>query len=170
MTTKIVYLKGPVKWAKVFTGNRDTGEYAPDDGQYAIDIGLSTIDVKEVKTWNRMYTGKVYPKLDKNYLPGDSKLTYFQFKRKHKHFQKDGESVIKEWSGAPNVVDAEGDEWEGALIGNGSVCTIKLDVTTTDAGHTFVRFEGVRVDEHVEYEGEVKEPATEENHSDGIPF
>ena len=177
MATKIVYLQGPVKWAKVFEDNRDKGKYAPADGQYEIGIGLDAKDTKEVKTWNRMYQGKDYAKLDKNYLPGDSKLTYFTFKRKHKHFKTDGVTVIDEWSGPPTVLDSDGDDWNamnggGGLIGNGSACTVKLNVNTFE-GKTFVRLEGVRVDEHVEYEnadGEAKEPATEENRTDGIPF
>ena len=177
MSTKIVYLKGPVKFAKVFDFNRDKGKYAPKDGQYSIDIGLDPKNFKIVKKWNRMYQGKVWEKTDKFYLPGDSDLTYVTFKRKHKHFKADGETVIHEWSGTPLVMDAEGNEWgtpdaeAGGLIGNGSVCTIKLDVTTVD-GRTFVRLDGVRVEEHVEYEGDDgdREPATEENLTDGLPF
>lgn len=175
-TTKIVYLQGPVKFAKVFEFNRDKGKYAPKDGQYSIDVGLGKDDFKEVKTWNRMYQGKVWPKLDKFYLPGDSKLTYVTFKRKHKHFKADGEEVIREWSGEPTIVDDAGNSWiDGGspdLIGNGSICTVKLDVTTVD-GRTFVRLEGIRVDEHIEYESDgdtAREPATEENRTDGLPF
>ena len=172
MSTKIVYLQGPVKFAKVFEFNRDRGKYAPKDGEYNISVGLDTKDFKEVKKWNRMYQGKVWDKLDKFYLPDDSKLTYVTFKRKHKHFKADGESVIHEWSGEPTVVDQNGEVWDGmGLIGNGSVCTVKLDVTTVD-GRTFVRLDGVRVDEHVEYEddGEDREPAVEENRTSGLPF
>jgi len=175
-TTKIVYLQGPVKFAKVFEFNRDKGKFAPKDGQYCIDVGLGKDDFKEVQTWNPLYKGKVWPKLDKFYLPGDSKLTYVTFKRKHKHFKADGEEIITEWSGPPTIVDVDGDGWNemnggGGLIGNGSICTVKLDVTTVD-GRTFVRLEGIRVDEHVEYEsdGEEREPATEENRTDGLPF
>jgi len=173
MSTKTVYLQGPVKWVKVFEGNRDKGKYAPADGQYTIDIGLNDADTKEVKEWNRMYVGRKYTKIDKNYEPGDSKLTYFCFKRKHKHFKRDGVEVIHEWSHVPQVVDANGEPWvDMDLIGNGSVCTVRLDVTTV-GGMTFVRLEGVRVDEHVEYvgaDGEPKEPAVEENRTKGLPF
>ena len=174
MSTKIVYLQGPVKFAKVFDFNRDKGKYAPKDGEYNISVGLSSKDFKVVKGWNRMYQGKVWDKLDKFYLPGDSKLTYVTFKRKHKHFKADGESVIHEWSGPPTVLHADYDgEWlaEYGLIGNGSVCTVKLDVTTV-GDRTFVRLDGVRVDEHVEYESdeEEREPPVEVNMTDGIPF
>jgi len=169
MSTNIVYLQGPAKWSKVFEGNRDMGDYAPEDGQYTIDIGLDAKDTKLVKSWNRMYTGRKYTKDDDNYLAGDEKLTYFQFKRKHKHFKKDGESVVRMWSGAPKVVDNLGDEWPGDLIGNSSIVTVKLDVTTMGS-RTYVRLEGVRVEEHVEYEGEEREPPTEDNRSDGLPF
>lgn len=173
MSTKIVYMCGPVKFAKVFEFNRDKGKYAPKDGHYSIDLGLSPKDFKEVQTWNRMYKGKVWAKLDKFYLPGDSNLTYVTFKRKHRHFKADGETLIPEWSGAPQIKNSDGEDWvyddQPDLIGNGSICTIKLYITTID-GKTFVRLEGVRVDEHVEYEGEEREPATEENRTDGLPF
>lgn len=181
MSTRIVYLQGPVKWAKVFEGNRSMGttKYpVAEGGQYEISVGLDTKDTKEIKSYNRLYTGKVYKKLDKNYLPGDDKLTYFTFKRKHAHLRNDG-SVINEWSGEPTIVDGGGIPWYDEylkgmpqLIGNGSVCTVKLDVTTVE-GRTFVRLEGIRVDEHVEYEapeGEAREPATEENRTKGLPF
>lgn len=173
MTTKIVYLQGPVKWAKVFEGNRNKGtEKYPvaEGGQYEISFGLTAKDLKEVKSWNRLYEGKVYDKLHKDYLPGDSKLTYVTFKRKHAHPKNDG-TIIHEWSGAPDIRADDNTPWGKALIGNGSVCTMKLDVTSK-AGRTFVRLEGLRVDEHVEFEGaeEDNEPPTEENRTDGIPF
>ena len=176
MSTKIVFLSGPVKFAKVFDFNRDKGKYAPKDGEYNISVGLTAKDFKVVKGWNRMYQGKVWDKLNKFYLPGDSKLTYVTFKRKHKHFKADGETVIHEWSGPPDVFDDGGGLWTDTdkveLIGNGSVCTVKLDVTTV-GDKTFVRLDGVRVDEHVEYvsnDEEEREPSVEVNMTDGIPF
>jgi hypothetical protein len=173
MSTKVVFLQGPVKWAKVFEGNRNKGtEKYPvaAGGQYEISLGLNAKDLKEVKSYNRLYGGKVYDKLDKNYLPGDSKLTYITFKRKHEHLKNNGD-VIHEWSGAPDVRADDNTPWGKDLIGNGSVCTVKLDVTTK-GGKTFVRLEGLRVDEHVEYEGAEgdNEPATEENRTDGLAF
>jgi len=156
-SNKIVYLKGPVKWAKVFVDNRDKGEYAPDGGMYTIDLGLDEDDTKMIKGYNRLYTGKE-----------DDGLTYFTFKRKHEHYNKDNE-IIDKWSGPPVVCDEGNFVWSSGLIGNGSVCTVKLAVNTVGS-KTFVRLEGVRVDEHVEYEGEASAPVEEENHTDGLPF
>lgn len=156
-SNKIVYFKGPVKWAKVFEFNRDKGEYAPAHGMYTINIGLDNKDTKMVKGWNRLYTGNE-----------DNDLTYFQFKRKHEHYNKEDE-VIDNWSGPPVVCDAENFAWGGKLIGNGSVCTVKLAVNKV-GNKTFVRLEGVRVEEHVEYEGEERAPVEEVNHTDGLPF
>lgn len=161
-TSKLVYFQGPVMWAKVFSFNRDKGDYAPEGGQYTISVGLDPKDTKQVKGWNRLYTGK----------EGEDGLTYFEFKRKHIHLNKDGE-LIEPWSGPPVVVDKEGHGWgEVSLIGNGSVCSIKLNVTTLGT-KTFVRLEGVRVDELVPYEGEQgpSEPSEVDNRmSDGLPF
>jgi len=153
MTDKIVYMAGPVRWAKVFDHNRDTGEYAPEGGQYTIDIGLDAEDTKEVKGWNRLYTGK---------KDAETGLTYFQFKRKHTAFKNDGE-LIEAWSGPPALLM----EGEG-LIGNGSVCTVKLAVNKVGP-KTFVRLEGVRVDTLVPYEGGGG-PVEVDNRSGELPF
>ena len=157
MADKIVYMSGPVRWAKVFDHNRDKGEYAPEGGQYTIDIGLDADDAKEVKKWNRLYTGKKDEKAG---------LTYFQFKRKHTAFKNDGE-LIEAWSGPPTVYDDEGNPWTVGLIGNDSVCTVKLAVNSVGS-KTFVRLEGVRVDTLVPFEG--GGPAVVENRSEGLPF
>lgn len=171
------YFRGPVMFAKVFEGNRDKGMYAPEGGQYTIDIGLKGSDVKLVKSWNKRYAPKKYkPPYDEGV---DDKLEYFQFKRRHEQFNKNGE-LITEWSGPPKVFDDERNDWGNrGLIGNGSVCTIKLNVyngTFTDnAGkqlpYTSVRLDGVRVDEWVEYEGNKSDDTEDDNDiDDEIPF
>jgi len=172
-TSTTVYLVGPVKWAKVFEGNRSMGtEKYPvaEGGQYEISVGLLKEDTDYIKGLNRLYEGKVYKKLDKNYLPGDHKLTYFTFKRKHDHRKKSGATII-EWSGPPSVVDSEGDDWDCGLIGNGSVCTVRLMVTESN-GRNFVRLEAIRVEDHIEYvneDGETTDYA-EDNRTKGLPF
>lgn len=141
------YLSGPVMWAKVFEHNMDTGEYAPEGGQYTIQIGLNKEDAAKVLSWNRMYKGKEYEE-----YPG---LSFFTFKRKNEVYKKDGITLIEEWGGPPKVCNIDGSDFEGGLIGNGSSCTIKLDVNTVKKGKrslTFVRLDVVAVEELVEYE------------------
>jgi len=54
--------------------------------------------------------------------------------------------------GPPKVVDSEGDTWdEDTLIGNGSDITVKLDVWLGTKAKK-IRWEGVRIDNLVEYE------------------
>lgn len=160
---KTVYFQGPVKWAKVFEFNMDDGEYAPEGGQYTIDIGLGKKEIKEVLTWNKNYE----PKDDEDFKG----VQFIKFKRKNRHLSKKGK-LIKDWSGPPKVVDADGNPWdEDKLIGNGSICTVKLNVTEGKM-FSFVRLEGVRVDEHVAYEPDEDDDDTDEDNenSDDIPF
>lgn len=182
MSNNIVYLQGPVMFAKVFKGNRDQGMFAPPGGQYTIDIGLKGNDVKMVKGWNNRYKAKDYkPEYSEGVVKG---YQYFQFKRKHEQYNKDHE-IIGEWSGPPKIVDEDGNDWDNrGLIGNGSVCTVKLNVnpgTYTDAKGkawpvTFVRLEGIRVDEWVEFEGKKSDDTDDDDEeeddlpNDGIPF
>ena len=172
---KIHFIQGPVMFAKVFPGNKDTGKYAPEGGQYTIDIGVDTKTKKLIKSWNRSYGEKEYKEPYDDAV--DPKLDYFSFKRKHEARKRNGE-LIEEWSGAPKVVDNQGNEWskDASLIGNGSLCTLKLAVFSgidKDGGtFTIVRLEGVRVDELVEFAsssgGEDDEGGVE--YPDGIPF
>ena len=105
---------------------------------------------------------------DKQGKEGEDGLRYFEFWRNHTHVTKDGE-VYEGWGGAPVVVDDENFAWDTDVnIGNGSVCTIKLNVTTVGK-NTYVRLEGVRVEEHVVHEGSDVETEVD-NKTDGLPF
>lgn len=170
-----VYLQGPVMFARVFEHNKDEGQYAPEEGQYVIDIGLDKTDAKKVKSWNKLYTPKEYPE---EYQDGvDESKSYFKFKRKHKHLSRKGK-LIKAWSGPPKVVfkDMDFEDTDAfPTIGNGSICTIKLNVETAQGRNgpmTFVRLEGVRVDELVVFEPEEPEEEEQNNETlnDEIPF
>jgi hypothetical protein len=80
-----------------------------------------------------------------------------------------GSDTIDAWGGPPVVVDKGNFAWDSDVnIGNGSECTIKLSVSKV-GNKTYVRLEGVRVEELVEFEGEKAEVEVE-NHSDGLPF
>lgn len=174
------YIQGPVLWAKVFERNRDKGnEHVPLDpkfnGRYQITVGVDKETTKLIKSWNRLYDGKLYSemkpkaqeKLPKE-LQNDDKR-FFMFWRNHCHVMKDG-TTVDSWGGPPKVVDAENFAWDDEVnIGNGSVCTIKLAVSEVGK-NTYVRLEGVRVDEHVAFEGGDDVPREEVNTTDGMPF
>lgn len=178
-TKKFVYITGPVLYAKVFERNRDKGNvHVPldpkFDGRYTIQIGVDDKITKKIKKWNRLYEGKTISEMKEKTREllsdivekhGES-LRYFTFWRNNRHVLKNGDEVIA-WGGVPQVVDAEGEPWDPNInIGNGSVCTVKLDVSKT-GNNTFVRLEGVRVENLVEYEEEKIEV---ENYSDGLAF
>ena len=156
----IEYLKGPVMFARVFEWNLDEGEYAPEGGQYRLDIGLGKDDVKTVLSWNKRYGAKEYKEEWSDGVVED--MAYYGFKRPH-------EGKIKKLGGPPAVVDAEGKPWdEDVAIGNGSVCTLKLNVYKGTAGgkpYTSVILMGVRVDEHVPF---VMDDDDEEGSDDSV--
>jgi hypothetical protein len=178
---KEVYIKGPVIWAKVFERNRDYGnEEVPLDakfnGRYSIGIGVDKEMTKTIKKWNRLYSGKLISEMNsksKDLLHDISEeygddLRFFTFWRNHTHAIKNGD-VIDAWGGPPVVVDKANFAWDSEVnIGNGSMCTIKLSVSTA-GNKTYVRLEGVRIEDLVEFEGEKTEVEVE-NHSDGLPF
>lgn len=181
-----VYLQGPVMFSNVFEFNMvknvaegGRSKYAPLGGQFTIDIGLDDKDARLVKSWNKRYKPRVY---NEQYADGVvDDLSYFQFKRKN--YNK-----VDEWGGPPIVLDENNQPWpEGTFIGNGSICTLKLDVYNgsyvDDAGvarpYTSVRLDGIRVDKLVEYhypnkeetEDEVEEEApAPKRKKKGVPF
>jgi hypothetical protein len=174
---KIVYLTGPIMFAKVFENNRDRGTYAPDGGQYTVDIGLTKESYKMARSWNKRYQAKEYD--DERYGDMvDDSLQYLQFKRKHIVTKRDGE-VIEEWSGPPAVKQSDNTDWEDkGMIGNGSKCTVKLAVfngTFTNeegkqAPYTTVRLEAIRVDDWVQYDAPGSGGGDEEDDSEERPF
>ena len=170
----IVYTTGPVKFAKVFERNRNHGSEAypvAEGGIYEVSVGVDDDMLKTIKKWNRLYQGKVYTdggsaKQDKHFVDGDAGFTFITFNRRHEFRKTDGD-LITEWSGAPAVVDKDGKPWDPTVnIGNGSICTIKLNVNKSGS-KTFIRLEGVRVETHVPHIVEEDEVV---NHSDGLPF
>lgn len=185
-TKKIIYIKGPVLYAKVFERNRDKRtDYidAKFDGRYSINIGVGGDLADKVKTWNRLYEGKtITEQIAKAKKMKDEArealeaivaehgdLRYFEFWRNHKHVTKADEE-IEAWGGAPTVVDSANFAFDPKVnIGNGSVCTIKLSVNTVGR-NTYVRLEGVRVEDLVEFEGADEVEVVEENDTDGLAF
>lgn len=144
MSNNINYnLSGPVMWAKLREDNRDVGEYAPEGGLYSIEVGVGPEEQKMILGWSHLYRPIEY----KEYPD----LRFFRFKRQHIKRTKDGE-IIEEWSGPPRVVSKDGEPMQ-ENIGNGSLCTVKVNVNKVGT-KTFMRLEAVRVDELIEYGGE----------------
>jgi hypothetical protein len=183
--TKYHYFTGPVMFAMVFEGNRDRGEYAPEGGQYTIDIGIKDKkDIKKIKSWNSNYKARTY----KGDYGDDAEAdcSYFQFKRKHILKNKETGELIDDWCGPPTVLNKDNEEWgaDTGVIGNGSVCTVKLAVSDgafidSDGKPrtvTFVRLESLRVEEWVKYEApdsdetEDDEDDSDVDTDDEIPF
>lgn len=171
-----VYLQGPVMYPRVTEDTKTLGyedQYKDYGGMYQVVIGLDDEDAEAVMKWNRMYEPKELG--DKGYTEDKGAVEgkkYFTFKRRHNHMDKKGET-IGAWSGPPEVVDAYGNPWDmDVAIGNGSICTVKLDVTKPKGSKiTYVRLEKIRVDEHEPYEGGgVEEEEVDKPANEPIPF
>ena len=132
MATRIINLKGPARWAKVFEDNRDMRGYEDAfvdcEGAYTIEVGLDDAQLQTLKDAGSMKKGTA---------KGDG-LTWVKFTRKHKD--------RFDWSsGAPKVEDASGGEWSFELdgaIGNDSEVEVTVSVYDTSRP----RIKGTRLD------------------------
>lgn len=152
------FLSGKAMYARVFENNRDMegyeGAYRAHEGMYEVMLGVPTDgdDHKLIMSWNKMYEPKHLGdkgfEAERGAVEG---VSYFRFKRKHKHVIGSGKE-IPEWGGQPKIVMKDGKTpWDtSVLIGNGSDLTLKLNVFKMDAKRAIVRLEGIRVDNLVE--------------------
>lgn len=147
MAAKIFYFTGPVKWAKVYDHNVD--EYGGTEFA-SIDVYLDEENLTRFKESGSRLK-----------LREDDEGTFVKFRRNIEN------KVNPDWGGVPKVIDPEGEPFVD-LIGNGSVCTIKVTVYDTKMGKG-TRLEKVRVDEHVEFSKDNQEEQTGEGVPD-IPF
>ena len=138
MATKTIELTGTLEWAKLFEGNRDNGEYDIEtDGATTVDLIMDDKTLKAMKDAGIRKSAK------------ESEGGYrVKFKRPWK------DKFDREWAaGPPKVFGPDGSEWDdGALIGNGSVGVVFVDVYDTKMGKG-CRLNGVQVIDHVSFEG-----------------
>ena len=133
MATRIITLKGPARWARVFEDNRDMRGYEDAfvecNGAYTIEVGLSSEEFDKLKDAGSMKKGK----------EGDDGLKWVKFTRKH--------TDRFDWSsGAPKVMNSSGDPWtfeDDGAINNDSEVEVKLSVYDTSRP----RIKGTRLDE-----------------------
>jgi hypothetical protein len=169
-------------FANVFPFNMKKSEYTSPDGDFTIDIGVDKDTAKLVKSWSGLYKFKDTDDYGEDYQSAcQDDVKYVTFKRNNVVRGKKGQ-ILEEFSGPPKVVDADGKPFpDETHIGNGSVCTIKLNVYkgggSNDKGKQIpfvkVRLDGVRVEELVAYEGNTEGSIEEEDvyvHGDTIPF
>lgn len=150
MSSTTIKITGHCMWARVFPENKDLTGYedAVKDvgGQYTIDMDL---DEESVEALSRLKSQAVdYAKTRPN-QEGEEK-TFYRFKRIHEKYDRKGN--LLEWaSGAPTVVDADGDTWSAetdGFIGNGS--KLELTVVVYTAGRVVgTRLEQVKVLDYV---------------------
>jgi len=133
MASTTYYITGTAQWVKVFAHNKDKNEdFHGPGGAYVVDL---IVDKEELDAF--VSTGaRTTPKTTEDGVT-------IKFKRKHTH------PTIPAFGGPPQVVDADKNEWDGTLIGNGSTVEIAYTVYDTKMG-TGCRMEGMRVIEHIE--------------------
>lgn len=140
MASKQVVVEGTLMWAKLFERNKDTNEdFHGEGGAYTVDVILDKEELDKVTESG----SRLKPKITDEGI-------VIKFKRKHNH-------KIEELGGAPQVVDAEKEEWNDEVsIGNGSKGKVAFTVYDTKMGKG-TRLDAVQVTELVEYEGDSDE-------------
>jgi hypothetical protein len=149
---KSVTTVGPVFWAKVMPGQEEMGylgAYEAFDGAFTIDQELSKEEFAKLKE-----AGSQKRPVQKHLMDGRIVL---KFVRKNRVTNGKGE-LVEAASGAPELVDADGNPWYGEFIGNGSVCVLtnllsffKAPDGTTGCRTTLTK---VQVLEHIAFESE----------------
>ena len=127
MASQTLYLTGKANWAKVLPHNRDKNEdFHGPGGGYTLDLIVEKEELEKFKATGSRSSPKVT----------DEGIA-IKLKRKHSHH-------ISDFGGAPQVVDADGNDWDGTLIGNGSDVEVAITVYDTKMGKG-TRLEGVKV-------------------------
>ena len=164
MSNKTVYIEGYARFMRPFYldkgENLDEGseirkKIEETDGIYVGDIVLdfdNRDDAEEYLNSKGVPTDGMMGNLLKR--DKETKEVYYRAKRPNVDYNlnksKDSDEKGLEF-GAPRVVDSENKTWdEDVLIGNGSKVTMKLNVWK-GSKVTKVRWDGLRVDDLVEY-------------------
>jgi hypothetical protein len=121
--------QGPCRWAKVYVPDEKFGP------KYSIEVKLDDTGVAK------------YKEAGCQGLPSKDGEGYYTFRRTKTSLTRKGKVIEY---GPPKVVDTDGNPFT-ALIGNGSVVTVKVETFPTEKG-TGTRLVALRVDEHVPYE------------------
>jgi hypothetical protein len=166
MSNKTVYLQGKARYIRPYF--KDTGENLPEgsdirnklestDGIYSTDVVLPFDNRDDAEEYlNEL--GIPTDGMMGNLLKRDkgTKEIYYKVKRPHMEPNMPVEKGSDELGfifGPPKVVDADNNPWdEDVYIGNGSDITVKINVWK-GTKVTKVRWDGVRVDNLVPYEG-----------------
>ncbi len=140
MATRKVKLTGTAEWAKVFEQNRDLkgfeGAYEAHDGACTIDLLMDEANVAALKASRSI----------KNPKDMGNGIYKAKFVRKF--------NTGRDWdSGAPSVINADGDPWSfdhDGPIGNGSTVEVMLSVYDTSyKNRPGTRLDSIRVINHV---------------------
>jgi hypothetical protein len=143
--SQTLIIEGEAYWSKVFPTYKDKDGYdnelTASGGQYTINLDLDADNLMKLVDANSQVPD--YPR-DAN-INGSDK-TLYRFRRYHEKRNRAGE--LLEWaSGAPRVVDGNGDTWDldsFGLIPNGS--KVQLEVVVYKAGKVYgTRLEQVKV-------------------------
>jgi hypothetical protein len=136
LATQRIYLTGTAMWAKLFERNRDQGDYHTEtDGITSICLLLEKEELAKLKASG----SRLRPSVT------DEGLSV-KFRRPWKH------RSIEEFGGAPQVVNADGEDWDHSVsIGNGSKVEVAVSIYDTPMGKG-TRLEGVKVIDLVEYD------------------
>lgn len=151
--SKFIELEGIAFYPKVFEHNRDMkgfeGAYEECNGAYTIEVVLNDVEYQKLQESGSKTEGKEHEE-------GRS----VKFKRKHEVRNRKTGEIIEALSGAPQVVDADGNDWistedEPRLIGNHSrvIVAVSVEQDKKKKSIVYTRLEGVKVLDLVEPSG-----------------
>lgn len=157
---KTLVIRGEIYWCKLVGAARPyTGNPRYDKGPYwAVDItpdGASRMKLEDagLTTGGKSGMGKMRePKGEKE----TRKETYLTLSINEN--KADGSK-----NKPPVIKDAEGNDWDGREIGNGSVADVMIKVVDYGDGVKGVYYQKMRVLDLVEYEGKDFEPLSEDD-------
>ncbi len=149
----IIVLRGTVDWAKVTGKARPyTGNPKYDKGPYwSVDLTPDTKSralLKSVGALEKLREPK------ENDTRKDSFISLKVLENRADGTKND----------PPNIKDVRGQSWNGSMIGNGSVCDIKVKVKDYGSGsEKGMYFQAMRVLEHIPYESNDFAPLSEDD-------
>ena len=132
MASEMIYLKGKANWAKLFPHYKDKNEdFHGPGGAYTVDLIVEQEELEKYTSTG----GRVRPRVT-------DEGVVLKLKRKHTHH-------IEDFGGTPQVVDKDGNDWDGTMLGNGTEVEAAITVYDSKTGKG-TRLEGVRVLDLVE--------------------
>lgn len=152
----VIVIRGVLNYAKVLGKARPhTGNPKYDKGPYwSVDVSPLKTHASLIEKFGLEEKLRDPSEKDKNRVGRDKYLSLRVLENR-----SDGEK-----NSPPRVVDAQGNPWDGSLIGNGSIGDVRVKVVDYGKGvEKGVYLQALRILDHVPYESNDFEPLSEDD-------